>query len=84
MHGRETRELRAERSAASARLSQLEDAARVLGMAEGPRIRGRKAVGYVPVRSVADVKQMVLEDVLNLDGGSTESVKIYSPKTYHP
>lgn len=68
-HGRETRRAREDRSAASARLSMLEDAARVLGMAVGPRLRGRKADGYVPVRTLEDVLRMVLEDALHIDRG---------------
>lgn len=68
-HGRETRRAREERSAASARLSMLEDAARVLGMAVGPRLRGRKAFGYVPVRTLEDVRRMMLDDALHSDRG---------------
>ena len=36
----------------------------VLGMTTAPRSRGRKAQGYVPVRTLEDVRQMVVEDVL--------------------
>lgn len=70
-HGRETRAKRAERSAASAHLSRLEDAACLLGMMTGPRGRGRKASGYVPVQTIEQVRQMMLDDVLNpVKGGS--------------
>ncbi len=62
VHGQETRAKRAERSAASARLSRLEDAAHLLGMMTGPRGRGRKASGYLPVTSIVDVQQMMLDD----------------------
>lgn len=68
-HGRETRQARAERSAASAKLSQLDDAARLLGMMDGPRTRGRKANGYVPLKTLDDVKQMVAADLLHSDSG---------------
>jgi hypothetical protein len=64
-HGRETRAKRAERSEASARLSRLEDAAYLLGMMRGPRGRGRKASGYVPVETLADVSLMMIDDVLH-------------------
>lgn len=63
VHGQETKTARAERSAASARLSQLEDAMHVLGMTSETRCRGRKAQGYVPVRTMADVKRMVIDDL---------------------
>jgi hypothetical protein len=69
VHGLETRAKRAERSASSARLSQLEDAMHVLGMTNAPRIRGRKAHGYVPIRTLEGVIQMVLADVLHPNRG---------------
>jgi len=62
LHGRETREQRAERSAASARISQLEDAMHVLKMTTSPRSRGRKATGYKPITSVEGVVQMLIDD----------------------
>jgi len=70
IHGNDTKVARAERSAASARLAQLEDAMHILQMAQGPRTRGRKAAGYVSVRSVEDVKRMMVEDVLSSGSGS--------------
>lgn len=42
-------------------LHELEDALYVLGMAEGPRTRGRKPDGYRGVRSKADVVRMIRE-----------------------
>lgn len=65
VHGRETNENRAQRSAASARLSQLEDAMHVLEITTATRIRGRKAAGYVPIRSVDDVRKMVIDDLIS-------------------
>jgi hypothetical protein len=65
VHGQETRAMRSERSSASARLSQLEDAMHVLGLTDAPRIRGRKAEGYVPIRTLEDVRVMVLDDFLH-------------------
>jgi len=58
VHGQETRKAKAERSAASAYISQLEDAVYLLGMATGPRNRGRKASSYVPIRTLAEVQRM--------------------------
>jgi hypothetical protein len=62
VHGQETRVKRADRSAASARLSQLEDAAYLLGMMTGPRGTGRKARGYVPIKTFDDVRKMMVDD----------------------
>jgi hypothetical protein len=71
VHGDETRAKRAERSAASARLSQLEDAAHLLALMSGPRARGRKPVNYLPVKTIEDVRRLMIDDVLNpVKGGS--------------
>jgi hypothetical protein len=72
VHGRETREQRAERSAASARISQLEDAMHVLKMTTAPRTRGRKATGYKPITSVESVVQMLIDDFLHRNTGVKE------------
>lgn len=61
VHGQETKEVRADRSAASTRLSQLEDAMYVLGLTSVGRSKGRKAAGYVPVRTIEDVRHLVLD-----------------------
>ncbi len=66
-HGQETNKARAERSAGSANLSRIEDAMYLLDMTTAPRARGRKARGYVPVKTLDDVRQMVLDSVLNPD-----------------
>jgi hypothetical protein len=65
VHGQETNAARAERSAGSARLSRIEDAAYLIGLMTGPRTRGRKARGYVPVKTLDDVRQMVLDNFLH-------------------
>jgi hypothetical protein len=70
IHGRQTQKKRAEQSDASARLSQLEDAMHVLKMTTMPRTRGRKAKGYIPVESIQDVIQMVLDDLLHRNSGA--------------
>lgn len=69
VHGQETLARRAGRSTSSARLSQLEDAMHVLGMTNAPRTRGRKAHGYVPIRTLDDVREMILADVLHPNKG---------------
>lgn len=83
-HGQETKAVRAERSSASARLSQLEDAMHVLGMTTAVRSRGRKAQGYVPVKTLADVKRMVLDDLLQRSKGSVEERGKINRKTHRP
>jgi len=84
VHGQETRARRAERSVSSAKLSQLEDAMHVLGMTNAPRIRGRKAHGYVPIRSIEDVKAMILTDVLHPNRGALEGRKNFNRQTHRP
>jgi hypothetical protein len=83
-HGNETRSSRTRRSAKSAQLSQLEDAALVLGFAVGPRLRGRKASGYVPVRTLADVMRMFQECLQQRDLGGVQSEESFSRNTYRP
>ena len=58
-HGDSTRAARVEYSKVSARLSTLEDCMYVLGMTAEPRIRGRKPAGYVPVRTLTDVRRVL-------------------------
>ena len=65
VHGQETNAARAERSEGSAKLSRIEDAMYLLEMTTAPRTRGRKARGYVPVKTLDDLRQMVLDSVLH-------------------
>jgi hypothetical protein len=65
VHGQETSAARAERSVGSARLSRIEDAMYLLEMTNAPRTRGRKANGYVPVKTLDDVRQMLVDSVLH-------------------
>ncbi len=72
VHGRETTAMRAVRSRVSALLSQLEDGMHLLGITNSPRSRGRKANGYVPLRSLDDIRRMISEGVLRQPEGSVE------------
>jgi len=63
IHGQDTKSARADRSAAVARISRLVDAAHLLGMVSGPRPRGRKAAGYLPVSTLDDIRQMIEGDI---------------------
>ena len=58
-HGESTKAVRSENSTASARLSMLEDCLYVLGLTAEPRIRGRKPAGYIPIRTLNDVKRIL-------------------------
>lgn len=62
VHGRDTKAARADRSAAAARIRRLVDAAHLLGMIQGPRPPGRKAAGYLPIRTLEDLRQMIQGD----------------------
>jgi hypothetical protein len=49
-------------------LHGLEDAMYVLNMTTMPRTRGRKPLGYVPLMTVEDVVQFMLDNPLHLPG----------------
>ena len=61
-HGRRTLEAEREQSATSRRLQQLEDAMHLLGMTTAKRSRGRKALGYLRLNSVNEVKKVLDEN----------------------
>lgn len=65
VHGESTKAAKQKYRDDSVLIHELEDALYVLGMAEGPRIRGRKPGGYKGVHSEADVIRMVRERVLH-------------------
>jgi hypothetical protein len=50
-------------------LSKLEDAAYLLGMMTGPRGRGRKARGYVPVKTIEQIRWMIVDDLQHPNRG---------------
>ena len=51
-------------------LAGLEDAMYVLNMTTMPRTRGRKPLGYVPLKTVEDVVQFMLDNPLHSPGRS--------------
>jgi hypothetical protein len=65
LHGEATKSAKQQYRDDSAFIHELEDAMRVLKMGEGPRIRGRKPIGYKPVLSQADVVRMIQERLLH-------------------
>jgi hypothetical protein len=66
LHGEATKAAKQQYRDDSALIHELEDAMRVLQMGEGPRIRGRKPMGYRPVLTQADVVRMIQERLLHI------------------
>ena len=66
LHGEATKAAKQQYRHDSALIHELEDAMQVLQMGEGPRIRGRKPMGYKPVLTQADVVRMVQERRLHI------------------
>ena len=66
LHGQSTKEAKEQFRHDSALMHELEDAIAVLKMGEGPRIRGRKPLGYKPVLTQADVVRMIQERLLHI------------------
>lgn len=71
-HGESSKESRRSYSKASAILRRLEESMYVLGMTTAPHTRGRKPLGYTPVRTMRDVHEMVLDMELHRNNGSNE------------
>jgi hypothetical protein len=59
--GRYTKAAKLEMSKSLAHLARLEDAMHVLGMTTATRTRGRKSSLYLPVSSIKDVYEMILD-----------------------
>ena len=67
-----TKEAMEDRARSVRVLAGLEDALYVLNMTTMPRSRGRKPLGYVPLRTVEDVVKFALDNPLHLPGRSGE------------
>lgn len=65
LHGEATKAAKQQYRHDSALIHELEDAIHFLKMGEGPRIRGRKPMGYKPVLTQADVVRMIQERLLH-------------------
>ena len=65
VHGHESKLARAERSAGSAKLHRIEDAMHLLGMTTAARTTGRKPRGYESLKTLDDVRHMLMDNVLN-------------------
>ena len=65
IHGRERRVDRVSRSMQTARIYQLEDLMYLLKMTSAPRFRGRKPLGYVPIKSLEQALLYVIDNPLH-------------------
>jgi len=63
-HGRDTLAAKAERSAQSAKLQALEDIMHVIRITSAKRTRGRKALGYVPIKTFEEARRWIAGDLL--------------------
>ena len=63
-HGEATLAARAESSAQSCKMQQLEDIMHVMHMTSATRTRGRKALGYVPIRTFEQARAWVILDLM--------------------
>ena len=73
-HGESSKAARQAYSKASANLRRMEEAMYVLGMTTAPHTRGRKPLGYTPVRTMRDVHEMILDMELHRNTGSKGGV----------
>ena len=64
-HGQTTKAAKEQSRIDSAMLREFEDALQFLGIAQGPKTRGRKPAGYKPVRTQADLVRMFKERCLH-------------------
>ncbi len=60
VHGKRTLEAQLEQSATSRRLQQIEDAMYLLNMTSATRTRGRKASGYFRIKSLDEIKKIII------------------------
>ncbi len=63
-HGEQTLEAKAARSAKDLQLQSLEDIMRVMDMSSAKRTRGRKALGYVPIKTFEEARRWIFLDLL--------------------
>ena len=63
-HGEQTLEAKAARSAKDAELQSIEDVLHALDMSPAKRTRGRKALGYVPIKTFEEARRWIYLDLL--------------------
>ena len=65
IHGKETDQIRAERSQEALKMAQLEDVAHAIGLiTSAKRTSGRKPTGYQPIRTLQQADEWCFEDML--------------------
>jgi hypothetical protein len=67
--GNYTKEAMKDKARSIRTLHSLEEAMYVLNMTTAPRTRGRKPLGYVPLKTVEDVVKFALDNALHLPEG---------------
>jgi hypothetical protein len=72
-HGRETQEVRAARSVKGAEMQSLEDIMHVMNMTSAKRTRGRKALGYVPIKTFEEARRWIYLDLLKKHEAETSA-----------
>ena len=65
IHGRETRAIRAQRSADLGYIRTLEEAGRALGMFGEAKTRGRKPLAHTPIRTAQEAARWLILDSVN-------------------
>ena len=63
-HGEQTLEAKTARSAKDAEMQALEDIMHVMNMTSAKRTRGRKALGYVPIKTFEEARRWIYLDLL--------------------
>jgi len=63
-HDEQTLEAKAARSAKDAEMQALEDVLHALNMTAARRTRGRKAIGYVPIKTFEEARRWIYLDML--------------------
>ena len=63
-HDEQTLEAKAARSAKHAEMQALEDIMHVMNMTSAKRTRGRKAIGYVPIKTFEEARRWIYLDML--------------------
>ncbi len=72
-HGEQTLEAKAVRSAKDAEMQALEDIMHVMNMTSAKRTRGRKALGYVPIKTFEEARQWIYLDLLKKHEAETSA-----------
>ena len=71
-HGQATNAVRREQSQGSLRLAQLEDVLYLLKLTTAPRTRGRKPLGYSPIKTIAQARDFLFDTTLNSATGGRD------------